>query len=71
MNGDPNSSNLHSDDVHSICALDKSIAVLKQKSVDDDKALIIAKDVASARWTAIIAILIGLINLAIAFLRHV
>jgi hypothetical protein len=68
-NGDPHYSEPRSDDIHALCALDKSVAVLKQKSIDDDKALIIAKDVASARWTAIIAVLVGLINFVIMLLK--
>lgn len=58
------------DDEHKICALEKQVAVLDQKSKDDDKALVLAKSVSSALWAAIIALLIGLINIGIALLKH-
>jgi hypothetical protein len=53
-----------------ICDLEITVAKLKQKSDDDDKALVLAKDVAAARWTAVIALLLALINLAVQFMRR-
>jgi hypothetical protein len=50
---------------HRVCNLEQQIAVLKQKSEDDDKALILAKAVSSALWTAGIALILGLASLLI------
>lgn len=57
------------DDEHKVCDLELKIAVLQQKSADDDKALVVAKAATSALWAATVALLIGLINMAIALLR--
>lgn len=46
-----------------ICELERHIAVLNQKSTDDDKALVLAKTASSALWTATIALILGLANL--------
>jgi hypothetical protein len=54
---------------HDMCQLKLELAVQKQKSDDEQKALVLAKDVASAKWASITAILIGLANLAIMLLR--
>lgn len=50
------------DTTHHVCELERKVAVLEQKSKDDDRALILAKEVSSARWTAIIALFVALIN---------
>lgn len=42
---------------HRICEIEREVAVLNQKSIDEAKALILAKDIASARWMAILALL--------------
>ena len=54
------------DDEHKICALETEIAVLKQKSDDDDKALSLARDInsaqllaASAHWRSNVALLLS------------
>lgn len=54
---------------HEICNLKLEVAVLKTEREAADKALILAKEVASARWIAIIALLGVLANLAILFTR--
>lgn len=56
-------------DEHTICTLRIELAELKQKSKDDDKALILAKDVASAKWTSILALVSSLIALAAALFK--
>lgn len=57
-------------DDHRICDMEKEIAVLHSERKAADKALILAKEVASARWIAIIALLGVLANLAILFFKR-
>jgi hypothetical protein len=40
------------EDEHKVCDLEMQIAVLKQKSEDDDKALTLARDINSAQLVA-------------------
>lgn len=54
---------------HDMCQLKLELAVQRQKSDDEQKALVLAKDVSSAKWASITAILIGLVNLTIMLLR--
>ena len=56
---------------HDLCKIHEEVAVLNQRSVDEAKALILAKDVASARWIAIIALLGVLIDSALLILKVV
>ena len=55
---------------HRICELKEQVAVLQAERAAADKALILAKEVASARWIAIIALLGVLANLAILFFKR-
>lgn len=63
--------------IHDVCNLKAELAALRQKSQDDDKALILADKIAStdqtakaAKWLGYIAVLGMLINIAIAFWKH-
>lgn len=57
------------DDEHKVCDLEKQIAVLTQRAADAATALVLAREVSSARWASAIAVLISLVGLAISFFK--
>jgi hypothetical protein len=59
-----------SEDDHKVCELQKHVAVLEQKAADAAIALVLARDVATARWTSIIAIVISLLGIAVSLIKH-
>jgi hypothetical protein len=58
------------DDEHKVCDLEKQVAVLKQQALDAATALVLARDVSSARWASGIAVIFSLIGLLISLLRR-
>jgi len=53
-----------------ISALEKHVAVLEQKAADAAVALVLARDLAAARWASIVAVVVSLIGIAISLLRR-
>jgi hypothetical protein len=53
-----------------VCVLEKHVAVLEQKAADAAVALVLARDLAAARWASIVAVIVSLIGLAISLLRR-
>lgn len=56
-------------DEHKICELELQLAVLRQKSTDDDKALLLAERVNTARWIGYIAIFGVVANFILTILK--
>lgn len=59
-----------SDDIHRFCELEKEVARLRQKSEDDDKALVLAEKLNAARWMAGLALVGAIINILMALLKR-
>lgn len=58
------------EDGHKICELEKQIARLEQQAKDAATAVVLAKDVVSARWTSFIAIATSFVAIGIALLKN-
>jgi hypothetical protein len=57
------------EDAHRVCELEKNVAVLKQKAEDAAVALVLARDLAAARWASIVAVIVSLIGLAVSLMK--